>query len=158
MSWPYSRIWPCTRAVGTRSCIRFIARRKVDFPQPLGPIIAVTARADTSSETPLRTWLFPKKTDKFRVVTAGLVVPCSGSFCSPAAGCCRGTFGIGTGGRCACASILRTGAEAIPSQDANADIHDGHQQQQNQGAGPRLPVPIFIRRYGVTEDLQRQRC
>src|SRR5438309_6464610 len=31
------------RVFGVSSCIRLRARRKVDFPQPLGPIIAVTA-------------------------------------------------------------------------------------------------------------------
>src|SRR6478735_2161507 len=31
------------RALGVSSCIRLRARRKVDFPQPLGPMIAVTA-------------------------------------------------------------------------------------------------------------------
>src|ERR1700751_4216568 len=31
------------RALGVSSCIRLRARRNVDFPQPLGPMIAVTA-------------------------------------------------------------------------------------------------------------------
>src|SRR5947209_349264 len=33
---------PPTRAAGMTSCIRFMQRRKVDFPQPEGPIRAVT--------------------------------------------------------------------------------------------------------------------
>src|SRR5437763_5283652 len=42
MSWPSSRILPSTRARGTTSCIRLMARRNVDLPQPDGPIMAVT--------------------------------------------------------------------------------------------------------------------
>ena len=33
---------PSTRAPGSTSCIRLMERRKVDFPQPDGPISAVT--------------------------------------------------------------------------------------------------------------------
>ncbi len=35
---------PSTRAPGMTSCMRFSERRKVDFPQPDGPMSAVTAR------------------------------------------------------------------------------------------------------------------
>ena len=49
------------RASGTSSCIRLSARRKVDLPQPLGPMMAVTARAAMSSETFLSTWLFAEE-------------------------------------------------------------------------------------------------
>ena len=31
------------RVFGVSSCIRLSARRNVDFPQPLGPMMAVTA-------------------------------------------------------------------------------------------------------------------
>jgi hypothetical protein len=38
------------------SCIRFSARRKVDLPQPLGPMIAVTFFAGIPIETSLSAW------------------------------------------------------------------------------------------------------
>ena len=36
---------PTSRAFGTSSCVRFSVRMNVDFPQPDGPISAVTVRA-----------------------------------------------------------------------------------------------------------------
>src|SRR6266702_4572731 len=39
------------RACGANSCMRLSARMNVDFPQPLGPIIAVTALAGMSRLT-----------------------------------------------------------------------------------------------------------
>ena len=41
---PSSRISPARRAPGISSFMRLIERRKVDFPQPDGPMSAVTAR------------------------------------------------------------------------------------------------------------------
>src|SRR6476469_302791 len=42
---------PSTRAPGITSCIRLSERRKVDFPQPEGPISAVTARGSMETVT-----------------------------------------------------------------------------------------------------------
>ena len=72
MSWPNNLTSPVTREFGDRSCIRLRARRKVDLPQPLGPIMAVTALAGISIETFLSTWCVPKKTDRARTVRAGV--------------------------------------------------------------------------------------
>src|SRR5947208_3174240 len=63
-------MWPSMRAVGTSSCIRLSARRKVDFPQPLGPMMAVTARAWTSMDTRLSTCVEPKYTERSRTQIA----------------------------------------------------------------------------------------
>jgi hypothetical protein len=43
----------------------------VDLPQPLGPMMAVTARAEMSSETFLTALFAPKKTERFRTINAG---------------------------------------------------------------------------------------
>jgi hypothetical protein len=56
---PSSRILPSTRAPGMVSFIRLMQRRKVDFPQPEGPIRAVTARSGTSRSTSNRACLSP---------------------------------------------------------------------------------------------------
>jgi hypothetical protein len=39
--------------------MRFSARRKVDFPQPLGPMIAVTFRAGSRIVTSCKAWRAP---------------------------------------------------------------------------------------------------
>ncbi len=43
---------PSTRAPGMTSCMRFSDRRKVDLPQPEGPISAVTLRGSMEMLTP----------------------------------------------------------------------------------------------------------
>src|SRR5438477_288128 len=50
MSWPSSRIWPSTRVPGMVSFMRFRQRRKVDLPQPDGPMSAVICWALISIE------------------------------------------------------------------------------------------------------------
>ena len=45
MSWPSISILPVTRAIGIVSFIRLMQRRKVDLPQPDGPMKAVTERS-----------------------------------------------------------------------------------------------------------------
>ena len=43
---------PSTRAPGSTSCMRLSERRKVDFPQPDGPIRAVMLRGSMETVTP----------------------------------------------------------------------------------------------------------
>jgi hypothetical protein len=59
MSSPSSSIAPSTRALGIVSFIRFSVRRKVDFPQPDGPMKAVTFSRLTSIETSSIAFLSP---------------------------------------------------------------------------------------------------
>ncbi len=51
MSSPSSSICPFTLAIGMVSFMRFKVRRKVDLPQPDGPMKAVTLSRSTSIET-----------------------------------------------------------------------------------------------------------
>jgi len=53
------RIWPVTGALATVSFIRFSERRKVDLPQPDGPMKAVTLSSWMSMSTPLIASLSP---------------------------------------------------------------------------------------------------
>src|SRR5881396_2469905 len=53
------------RVFGTSSCIRLRQRIKVDFPQPLGPMIAVTAFDATSSVTSLMARFSPYQSERF---------------------------------------------------------------------------------------------
>ena len=46
-------------------------RRKVDFPDPEGPIMQTTSPGSTSSETPLRTSSWPKRLRTASALTIG---------------------------------------------------------------------------------------
>ena len=59
MSSPSSSIWPVTRADGIVSFIRLRQRRKVDLPQPDGPMKAVTRSSWMSIETSFSACLSP---------------------------------------------------------------------------------------------------
>ena len=59
MSVPSSLTDPERAALGTSSCIRLRILRKVDFPQPDGPMSAVTLRGSISRVTRSRTLLLP---------------------------------------------------------------------------------------------------
>ncbi len=59
MSWPSMSIVPVTRALGIVSFMRLMQRRKVDLPQPDGPMKAVTAVLGMSTETSKSACLSP---------------------------------------------------------------------------------------------------
>ncbi|MNI13664.1 hypothetical protein D3C73_668980 [compost metagenome] len=59
MSPPSMSIRPVTRQPGMVSFMRFMVRRKVDLPQPDGPIRAVTVLSGMSRETSNRACLSP---------------------------------------------------------------------------------------------------
>ena len=61
MSSPSSRTSPASAADGIISCIRFRIRRKVDLPQPEGPMSAVTCRAGMTSVTSSSTLRSPNQ-------------------------------------------------------------------------------------------------
>src|SRR5260221_344807 len=66
MSWPASSTWPPRLAPCTISCIRLSMRRKVDLPQPEGPIRAVTDPASIRSDTRSSTLCAPNQADTLR--------------------------------------------------------------------------------------------
>ena len=61
MSTPSSDTVPANFALGTNSCMRFKMRRNVDFPQPEGPISAVTSFGRIASETRSKTLRDPNQ-------------------------------------------------------------------------------------------------
>src|ERR1019366_6920397 len=117
MSSPNKRISPSMRASGLSSCIRLMARRKVDLPQPLGPMMAVTARAAMSNETFLTAAFLPKMTDRLRTVRAGPVA----DLASGAVGSI-GLVGWGIG-------VSNFGLEAVAREEAHADVDAQHEQE-----------------------------
>jgi hypothetical protein len=66
MSVPSSSTWPASAALGTISCMRFRIRRKVDLPQPDGPISAVTVPGSMFSETRSSTLRWPNHAEMLR--------------------------------------------------------------------------------------------
>src|ERR1039457_6996972 len=132
MSSPNKRISPSMRASGFSSCIRFNARRKVDLPQPLGPMMAVTALAAMSSETFFSTSLAPKKIERLRAVSAAEVL-----------------------GIVAMKSALAL--ETVARQETHAGIEEQHQHEQHERAGPGLPMPVVVGRNRVGKNLERHR-
>ena len=54
MSCPSISILPVTRQIGMVSFMRLMQRRKVDLPQPDGPMKAITARSGMSTDTDLQ--------------------------------------------------------------------------------------------------------
>src|SRR5260370_14909227 len=66
MSWPASSTWPPRLAACIISCIRLSMRRKVDLPQPEGPIRAVTDPASIRSDTRSSTLGAPNQADTLR--------------------------------------------------------------------------------------------
>src|SRR5687767_9963467 len=61
MSLPSKSTRPSARASGIVSCSRLRQRRNVDFPQPDGPMMAVTSRSRSESETLRTPVAAPKK-------------------------------------------------------------------------------------------------
>src|SRR5687768_13079549 len=133
MSCPSNSTLPSARASGIVSCNRFRQRRKVDLPQPDGPMIAVTSRSRSSSVT-LRT---PVALPKYAVRST------ASSRVRPRSGARR--------------SIAGAGADSGSGDKAGNDTDDEHDGDEDERAGPSEPVPLVVRTDGVVEDLERQR-
>ena len=56
---PFTLMVPVTVTLSMRSFIRLRHRRRVDFPQPEGPMRAVTRRSSMSMVMSCSTWLSP---------------------------------------------------------------------------------------------------
>src|SRR5215208_5561052 len=172
MSWwvpsvPSSATRPATRAPGTVSCMRFWQRSSVLLPHPDGPMTAVTSWSATARETSRTACADPKyalsastasrgrdgavtRTSSV-VATARGRAPCEGSGTGGKAR--RSGFGIvmpvptSVGGR----------AEARPGGETGEEADDENEGEEDEGAGPGLPVRDVVRADGIGEDLERQR-
>src|SRR5450432_1962463 len=146
MSRPSSSTSPSTRAVGTVSCMRLRQRRKVDLPQPDGPMIAVTWRSCTSMPTPFTAWTLPK-------------------YASSEPTRMRGTASIVTAGRfmsdtSSCRferSVATTGREAGARCETRDEANDEDERDEDERSGPSEGMPCVIGADRVREDLQWQR-
>ncbi len=98
-------------ADGTNSCIRLRIRRKVDFPQPEGPMSAVTSPGGMISETRSRTLCDPNQADTER---ASMLDSCRAS--AVGTGAWRGTVSVtaeASSGSTSRRSGSRSGAELV---------------------------------------------
>ena len=159
---PKCRSEPSRRVPGVSSCIRLSARRKVDLPQPLGPMIAVTFFAGMRIVTSNSAWRAPYQRLKFLMSKATSSAPDG-----------QAGRGGGTGGRhdalaarCserrggASGSVdmaVKAGSFAVAGKYADDDIEGEDQSHEDQRAGPGLAVPVVVGRDRVGEDLQGQR-
>src|SRR6476646_4135546 len=146
MSSPPSRTRPVIQPFSDSSCIRLSVRRKVDLPQPDGPMRACTRLAVKLSETPFTAVNLPY-----------MAVSLSDS--TRTRGGAPGTGALSAAGRGA--AVLRAGSpievEPLPDGQTRAQAEDEHHQDQHQGRGPGVAVPLFVGAGGVGEHGERQR-
>src|SRR5256885_9692040 len=133
MSWPSRSTLPSTRTPVTVSCIRLRQRRKVDLPQPEGPIIAVTDRSRRLRETPRTACTRPKYASRPPTAMRG-AAECSVS-------------GV--------PSLAR--GEAASRGDTRGKADDEDDADEDEGGGPGLRVPLVVGTDRIGEDLQRKR-
>src|SRR6266481_6333659 len=157
---PWRRTVPSTRVFGTNSCIRLRQRRKVDFPQPLGPMMAVTAFDAISRVTSSMARFSPYQTDRFFTWKVNGVV---GSAVD---------VEVGSIARSARSTTVRSGVAITKltirkrkldqrcrtpaSQNSNHHINAKNPSDEHERAGPSLAMPIVIGRNGVSKNLQRK--
>src|SRR5215207_10790622 len=135
MSCPSSVTVPVTRAFGIVSCIRLRHRSRVDFPQPDGPMIAVTSLARKSSDTSRTAFVAPKYAESARVRIAS-----AGSLVGARAGVIAGVEARATDD----ASVMAA-ADSGTRRDAREDADHEHETDEHQRTRPGLRVPLVVR-------------
>src|SRR3954470_6274180 len=132
-------IHPCSES----SCIRFRVRRKVDLPQPDGPIRACTRRGGKARLTPFTAVNFPYIAVSLSVSTRPRTLSAGAA-----------------AGACACTRALRAGSpiEGEPTADGEAspDTEDQDDENEDEGGRPGVAMPLFIGTGCVGEDRERK--
>src|SRR3569623_565541 len=146
MSHPSSSTLPSTRAVGTVSCMRFRQRRKVDLPQPDGPMIAVTRRSVMFMVTSFTACTLPKYAFSAPTWRRG-----------GASDCVAARFINETSSRKLERSVATTGREASARCETRDEADDEDERDEDERSGPSEGMPCVIGTDRVGEDLQRQR-
>src|SRR5437868_572942 len=120
------------RAPGITSCIRLMERKKVDFPQPDGPMMAVTMLGAMLMVTSRMARRLPYQAETASALTG-----------SPM----NDSFGLSR------ACPRRQAA----SQEASGEIQDDDDGEQYERSRPGLPVLVGIRGGRIDVDLMRKR-
>src|SRR6185437_5924814 len=126
MSTPSRLIEPSTRAPGVSSCMRLSVRRKVDLPQPDGPMIAVTARGGMVRLTPLTARNAPYQTSR-----PSITIWPSDAWDAPCCGACVASSGSRTAVSTLTSSTLADPLAPGPRQDHH--IADAPDEQPRPG-------------------------
>src|SRR5579864_3836499 len=128
---------PETRPVGTVSCMRLRQRRKVDLPQPEGPMIATTLPSGTASEIPCTAWIEPNHASSDSVMRRMRSALTAGISFAGRASAKPATWAF--------TSIAASRVEACPGGDAGDDADDEDERDEDQGTRPGEPVPVVVR-------------
>src|SRR6266513_1998681 len=154
---PWRRTVPSTRVFGTNSCIRLRQRRKVDFPQPLGPMIAVTAFDAISRVTSSMARFSPYQTERF---FTGKVNVAAGSGVQGRSAARSRSITVRSGVAITKLTIrkrkLDQRCRTPASQNSNHHINAKNPGDEHERASPSLAMPIVIGRNGVSKNLQRK--
>src|SRR5215217_2383752 len=140
MSAPSSSTRPVIQPCSDSSCIRLRVRRKVDFPQPEGPMSACTRLGGKLNETSFTATNSPYMAESFSVTIRGA---------SGAAGWTGGAA------RLRVTSAIET--ESATDGKASSQTQDENHQDQHQRRGPGVLMPLLVGTRGVGEHGERQR-
>src|SRR5215217_4159299 len=148
MSAPSSSTRPVIQPCSDSSCIRFSVRRKVDLPQPDGPISACTRLGSKLSDTDFTALNLPYMADSLSVTMRG----------------CRAVSGSGRGRGArlkACPERSEGVSSAIGAEaaygKAGSQAQYEDEQNQHQRGGPGVLMPLLIGARGIVEHRKRQR-
>src|SRR5688500_18656709 len=120
MSRSSNNTFPSARANGMVSCRRLRQRRNVDFPQPDGPMTAVTSRSRKGRETLRMAADVPKYA----------VRPSASRRARPRSGERR--------------SVAGAGADCRSGDKAGSDTDDEYHTDEDESAGPGEPMPFVV--------------
>src|SRR5882724_11165709 len=157
---PWRRTVPSTRVFGTNSCIRLRQRRKVEFPQPLGPIIVVTAFDAISRVTSSMARFSPYQTDRFFTWKVNCAAGSEVDVEVGSAACSARSTTARSGVAITKLTIRKRKLDkrccTPASQNSNHHINAKNPGDEHERAGPSLAMPIVIGRNGVSKNLQRK--
>src|SRR6185437_1031794 len=153
MSSPSSSTRPVIQPFSESSCIRLSVRRKVDLPQPDGPISACTRLAVKLSETPFTAVNLP-----YIAVSLSDSIRTRGG--APGAGAGSAATRGGAVLRAGRFASLNAGSaieiEPLADGETRAQAQDEDNENQDQGSGPCIAVPLIVRSGRVGEHGERQ--
>src|SRR3954451_21098323 len=128
-------IHPCSES----SCIRFRVRRKVDLPQPDGPIRACTRRGGKARLTPFTAVNFPYIAVSLSVSTRPRTAA-------------EGSTGARVSGMRVRSAGSPIEGEPTADGDASPDAEDQDDEDEDEGGRPGVAVPLFVRTGCIGED------
>src|SRR5829696_5342327 len=134
MSAPSSSTRPVIQPCSESSCIRFSVRRKVDLPQPDGPISACTRLGAKLSDTDFTAVNLPYRADSLSVTMRG----------------CRAVSDSGRGATARLKVSSAIEAEATYGKTGSQAQYEDD-QDQHQSGGPGVLMPLLIGTGGIVE-------